>query len=149
MTRISRFTRMTMALGAGTMALAPLAATAQDVSADAPANAKEQSRGETRLAKALEGRTAGEPVRCLSLNQIQDTTIYDGTAIVYRVGKTLYVNRPDSGAQALNRHDVMVTETHIGQLCSIDTVKMVDTTGFMRGVVFLGEFVPYTKPDKG
>lgn len=112
----------------------------------APAMAAAQKSPEERLAEKLEGRVAGEPVKCIDLNRIQSSTIYDGTAIVYDAGRTLYVNRPDNGANSLRKYDVMVTKTNLNRLCSVDTVQMHDTSGFWSGSVFLGEFVPYTKP---
>ncbi|GGD56853.1 hypothetical protein [Croceicoccus mobilis] len=142
---------MLTALATGVMALAPVAAQAaqdQDKAEDAPEATAQMSKGEKKLAKALEGRVAGEPVRCIQLSRVQSSTIYDDTAIVYRIGRTLYVNRPDSGASSLNSSDIMVTQTVMNQLCSVDTVQMRDNTGFMRGVIFLGEFVPYDKPKK-
>ncbi len=103
-------------------------------------------RAEAKLAKALEGRVAGEPVRCLSLHQIRSTRIIDGTAILYDAGRTVYVNKPASGASSLRDGKVMVTKTIASQLCSIDTVKLYDTGSRMpSGWVGLGEFVPYTK----
>jgi len=104
------------------------------------------SGAEAKLAKALEGRVAGEPVRCLSLHQIRSTRIIDGTAILYDAGRTVYVNKPASGASSLRDGKVMVTKTGTSQLCSIDTVKLYDTGSRMQtGWVGLGEFVPYTK----
>ncbi len=100
---------------------------------------------ETRLAEKLEGRVAGEPVRCIDMSRVSSSTIYDKTAIVFDAGSTLYVNRPDSGENSLRRNDIMVTKTFSHQLCSIDTVEMRDSSGFWSGVVFLGEFVPYKK----
>lgn len=100
---------------------------------------------ETRLAEKLEGRVAGEPVRCIDMARVSSSTIYDKTAIVFDAGSTLYVNRPDSGENSLRRNDIMVTKTHSHQLCSVDTIEMRDTMGFWSGVVFLGEFVPYKK----
>jgi len=100
---------------------------------------------ETRLAEKLEGRVAGEPVRCIDMSRVSSSTIYDKTAIVFDAGSTLYVNRPDSGENSLRRNDIMVTKTFSHQLCSVDTIEMRDTTGFWSGVVFLGEFVPYKK----
>lgn len=138
---------MLTALATGAMALAPVAAQAAQ-SSEKTAESTEMSKGEKKLAKALEGRVAGEPVRCIQLSRVQSSTIYDDTAIVYRIGRTLYVNRPDSGANSLHSSDIMVTKTTMNQLCSIDTVELRDPTGFMRGVVFLGEFVPYEKPAK-
>ena len=143
MTPKNRLAALALASLAPVFALAPIAAqAAQD---DAPT--EEMSKGEQRLAKALEGRVAGEPENCIQLNRITSSTIYDDTAIVYRVGSTLYVNRPEGGADFLDSRDIMVNRTTIGQLCSIDTVQMMDQTGFMSGIVFLGEFVPYTKPE--
>jgi hypothetical protein len=56
------------------------------------------------------------------------------------------VNRPRSGAEALDRHDTQVVRPFGSQLCSIDTIRMVDPVGgFFSGTVFLGEFVPYRR----
>lgn len=103
--------------------------------------------GETKLAKALEGRVAGKPVDCITQRNIQSSRIYEGTAIVYEVGSTLYVNRPQSGASSLRSDPILVTDTHSSQLCSIDIVRLVDRSAhFQVGFVGLGKFVPYTKP---
>ncbi|QNE04827.1 hypothetical protein [Croceicoccus marinus] len=144
MTPKNRLAAIALASLAPVFALTPIAAQAAQ---DDPAT-EEPSKGEQRLAKALEGRVAGEPENCIQLNRITSSTIYDDTAIVYRVGSTLYVNRPDSGANFLDSRDIMVNRTTIGQICDIDTVQMMDQTGFMSGIVFLGEFVPYTKPEQ-
>ncbi len=103
-------------------------------------------QGEAQLERALAGRVAGEPVRCISLHNSSSSTIIDDTAILYRVGSTIYVNRPRAGAESLDRSDTMVNRLWGSQLCSIDTVRMIDPhTGFFRGIVFLGEFVPYRR----
>ncbi|HEX8668608.1 MAG TPA: hypothetical protein VF727_09595 [Allosphingosinicella sp.] len=107
-------------------------------------------KGEAKLAKALQGRVAGEPVDCLYLQDIRSSRIIDRTAIVYegRGGK-LYVNRPDAGADALDGFDVLVTHTSTGQLCDVDVVQLYDPSAqFQTGLVFLGRFVPYTKAEK-
>ncbi len=103
---------------------------------------------EARLARALEGRTAGEPVDCIFLRNVRSSQIIDKTAILYDAGGTVYVNRPRTGAESLGRHDTLVTKTHSSQLCSIDTVDLYDSASrTWRGVVFLGSFVPYRKPN--
>lgn len=100
---------------------------------------------DAQLAKILDGRVAGKPVDCINLRDIQSSQIIDKTAIVYRVGNRLYVNRP-SGAYQLNDDDILVTKTIGSQLCQIDMVRLVDRTShFPSGAVTLGEFVPYTK----
>jgi hypothetical protein len=102
--------------------------------------------GQAKLAKALEGRTAGEPVRCITLRNIRSTTIIDKTAILYDMGGTLYVNQPEGGASSLDDDDILYTKTHGSQLCDLDVVRLVDRSGyFPRGFVNLGKFVPYQK----
>ena len=102
--------------------------------------------GEAELARALEGRVAGEPVNCISLYRARSSRVIPGTAIIYDSGGTIYVNRPRSGAESLNRWDALVTRTPSTQLCSIDTVQVVDLTSrMMTGIVFLGDFVPYRR----
>ena len=105
---------------------------------------------EEQLAKALEGRVAGEPVRCISYSRINSSRIIEGAAIIYDAGGTLYVNRPDSGAEALDDNDILVTRLHGSQLCDNDVTELVDRSSrMMSGLVFLGEFVPYKKVKKG
>lgn len=105
-----------------------------------------QPTAEARLAKTLDGRVAGKPVNCINLGRIDSSQIFDRTAIVYRDGATLYVNRPDFGAQSLDSSDILVTDTWTQDLCSVDTVKLYQSgSRMMSGVVGLGAFVPYTK----
>ena len=114
--------------------------------AAAPASAKEKLSPEARLDKMLEGRVAGEPQNCINLSSARSSTIIDGTAIVYRAGSTLWVNRPKGGAESLDDDDILVTKTTGSQLCSIDAVQLVDRTShFYSGFVSLGEFVPYRR----
>jgi len=131
-------------------ACALIAATLCGLAAPALSAATPPLRGEAKLAKSLEGRVAGKPVRCLNLRDIRSSEIIDGTAIVYRTGANrLYVNRPTSGRESLDNDDILVTRTFGSQLCSIDTVQLIDRTSrFYRGFVGLGDFVPYTKVAK-
>ncbi len=100
-----------------------------------------------RMSKALEGRTAGAPVDCLNLREIQSSQIIDRTAILYTVGRIVYVNTPTSGATFLDSSDILLTDTHSSQLCSIDSVRLLDQSSHMpSGSVGLGKFIPYTKP---
>lgn len=108
--------------------------------------AKERLAPEAQLAKALDGRVAGEPARCINLRNSDSSQVIPGHAIVYKDGRTLWVNRPRSGARNLTANDVLVTRTLGSQLCSTDTVVMHDRySQAMTGIVFLGEFVPYRK----
>ena len=113
-----------------------------------PAAATERSAaGQTELAELLEGRVAGEPVNCIRESSSDGVQIVDGTAMVFRRGATLYVNRPD-GAQALDHWDLPVFEKRGGTgLCRLDHVTLYDRGATIPGpTLFLAEFVPYTKP---
>lgn len=111
-----------------------------------PAQANQRQSPEQQLERALEGRVAGAPVDCVNLRSVRNSRIIDRTAILFDAGGTIYVNRPRSGAESLDRHDTQVVRSFSSQLCSIDTIRMVDpVTGFFQGSVFLGEFVPYRR----
>ena len=112
--------------------------------AAAPAEARLSP--EERLAKEIEGRVAGKPVKCLNLRRIQSSRIIDRTAIIYEIGSTIYVNRPRGGAESLDSWDVLVTKTFSGELCTPEIVHLYDAQAQMpTGFVSLGEFVPYKK----
>lgn len=111
--------------------------------ASVPANPK----GEARIARIIQGRTAGAPVDCITQQQISSSEIIDRTAIVYRMNNgTIYVNRPPSGASFLRSGTVLVTDTRSTQLCGIDIVRLYDNSSRMQaGSVGLGKFVPYPR----
>lgn len=101
---------------------------------------------EAELARALQGRVAGEPVDCIDLHRVRSSRIINDTAILYDAGGTVYVNRPRAGAESLNQWDALVTRLPTTRLCSIDTVRLIDpSTHMMTGIVFLGDFVPYRR----
>jgi hypothetical protein len=101
---------------------------------------------EAELARALRGRVAGEPVSCIDLHRVRSSQVISDTAILYDAGSVIYVNRPRSGADSLNRWDTLITRTPTTRLCDVDVVRVVDLpTGMMTGLVFLDEFVPYRR----
>lgn len=109
------------------------------------ASAASAEENEARLARMLEGRTAGAPVRCIPAFNSDQIEVIESVGIVYDSGGTIFVARP-SDPQTLGRDDVLVIKRFGGQLCSNDVMHTVDRmTGFTTGVVFLEEFVPYTK----
>ncbi len=107
---------------------------------DAPTPGK----GDIKLAKMLEGRVAGEPQSCIRIHPGTSATVIDGTALVYKVGRTLYVNIP-SNADTIDRRDTMVRRASDGsRICRTDIINTVDqTSGFFTGSIFLDDFVPY------
>lgn len=114
--------------------------------ADSAAAQQRNRNGESALARAVAGRSAGRPVDCISLRAIRSSRIIDRTAIIYDVGGRLYVNRPRSGAASLDDDDVLVTRTTGSQLCRLDTVRLVDRSSRIQtGLVSLDRFVPYLR----
>lgn len=123
-------------------------AAASLLSLSVAADARPRLAPEQKLAKLLDGRVAGEPRDCIYLPSIRGSRIIDRTAIVYDAGRTLWVNRPRSGAESLDDDDILVTDLHGSgsSLCSIDIIRLQDRSSFFySGFVGLGEFVPYRK----
>jgi hypothetical protein len=158
MIRISRQHRVVIGCVAAALATAASlslpaqAATARgDLEAEAAATPDEAaaapvSKGERRLAKLLEGRVAGEPVRCIRTFPRSRMQTIDKTAYVYGSGTTIYVQRTnapdsidDSDALVINRFDPT-------SLCRVDLATTIDpVTGIFTGAVFFEDFVPYTR----
>ena len=121
------------------------------LAAIAPSPAAADPRGEEQIAKAIAGRTAGQPITCIEQHNIRDSTIVSNTAILYTMSDgTILVNRPPHGAAFLRRDAAIITDTHDGdRLCSVDIVRLYDTSArFDLGTIGLGDFVPYPRPDR-
>ena len=68
--------------------------------------------GEARLAKALDGRTAGKPLDCIRLRKVS-SSIIDGTAIIFESSGTLFVNRPLAGAESLSESNALLIQKKV------------------------------------
>lgn len=124
----------------------PVKLFATSLLAAATAATAQSSDHEAELERALEGLIAERPVQCLVLARVRSSTVIDGTAILYRVGSAIYVNRPRAGAERLDRDDLIVSQTPTARLCRGDPVRTQDPhTGVFRGALVLGEFVPYRR----
>jgi hypothetical protein len=109
------------------------------------ATAGQKATGEEELAKLLVGRVAGKPVNCIQQSSLSNSTIIDKTAIVYRSGSKLYVNRTRD-PHGLDSDQILVNKNASSQLCSIDKLDLVDRDSHMwDGFAVLGEFVPYER----
>jgi hypothetical protein len=126
--------------------LALITSAALMLSIGSPAGAGNDS--EARLATLLQNRVAGAPLDCIVFDESgpNNLTIVDHAAVVYRRGGTIYVNRTANPA-ILDWDDVLVVERFAGStLCRHDRVFTHDRSGLGRtGVVFLEQFVPYTR----
>jgi hypothetical protein len=123
--------------------LAVIAAAAGLVAAPVEAGRKS---GEERLAKLIEGRTAGEPQSCIFTAGNRNLTVIDKTAIVYKDGSRVWVNRT-AHPEDLDEDDILVIRRFDGtNLCRQDMITLADrSTGMFSGAIFLEDFVPYKK----
>lgn len=115
------------------------AAAASAVQAQAPDR-------EAQLAQELGDRVAGEPVRCINYRQVRNTRIVNDTAILFRIGSTIFVNRPRSGAETLDDSFALVNDRSDGRLCSGDNLQLTEGMGITRMIV-AGDFVPYRRAE--
>lgn len=144
---------MALALLLGTPALAQ-DQTPPDVEtgaeAEAEVAAEPMTKGEKQLARMLEGRVAGEPVRCIRTFPNQRMETIDKTAYVFGTGTTIFVQRTRNPEQ-IDRNDALITQRfNATQMCKLDVMTTVDpVTGIFTGVVFFEDFVPYTKVKDG
>ncbi len=95
--------------------------------------------------KLLAGKVPGKAESCLPLQRSNDMTVIDDNTILYRDGRTTYVNKPLGGCNNLgNGSYALVTQSTGSQLCRGDIAQVRDmTSGVTVGSCALGDFVPY------
>jgi hypothetical protein len=95
----------------------------------------------------LAGKVAGKAEKCLPTYRSNDMTVIDDDTILFRDGRTVYVNHPLGGCQSLGRSGSALVTRNIGpQLCRGDLATVVDnSSGMTLGACSLGDFVPYRK----
>lgn len=106
------------------------------------------SKAAAKLAKALGGRTAGQPVGCISNSRGSDMQIVDDRTILFRQGATVYVQKPSGGCHGLGsgNYTLLTRLQGTSRLCSGQIGEVVDrTSGFTYGSCVFSEFVPYRK----
>ncbi len=126
-------------------AAAALAASVTAVPAAAEGETR-QERGEARLAQMLEGfEQSGEPENCITALRSHDIRVIPYVGVVYDAGGTIYVARA-TRPEMLRDSDVPVFERFSGQLCTNDVMRTFDRNApSFSGVLFLEDFVPYTR----
>lgn len=123
-----------------------LAGAALTLTGTAASAATTAEKGEERLARMLEGRTAGEPVSCITTMRNNQLQVIDEVGVVYDAGNTVYVARP-TDPRMLRRTDALVIDRFSpSRLCVNEPIRTLNRHGgFFTGVVFLNDFVPYKK----
>lgn len=115
-----------------------------------PAQEVRSPKAQQQLSEALAGRTAGAPVDCLPNWRPNDMQIIDDFTLLFRDGRTIYVQNPRGGCNGLGSGaNTLVTRPFgTSQLCSGDINSVVDVrTGMGGGSCVFSPFVPYTKPE--
>lgn len=106
------------------------------------------TRASEKLAKALAGRSAGEPVSCIGNSRGSDMQVIDDYTILFREHGTVYVQKPHGGCYGLgNGNYTLVTRINgTNRLCSGQIGELVDrVSGYGYGSCVFGDFVPYRK----
>lgn len=131
-------TMVLLAAGAGAISFSSL-----------PAKESPSAKSAEKLAKALEGRTAGQPAMCVPNlhGQARMQVIDDGT-ILFRDGSTIYLQRPAGGCPGIESRGYTLVSRKVGQhqICRGDIQQLVELqTGIQGGTCVFSEFIPYRK----
>ncbi|MGZ3249554.1 MAG: hypothetical protein ACXWIW_07475 [Croceibacterium sp.] len=130
---------LTLVLGSAALAVAA-----------SPTSAKSSisEMGDAQLARMLDGRVAGAPVKCIStISARRDALqVIDGVGLVFNAGKTIYVSRAADPDKLRWTYVQTIDQLRQTRLCSSDRIWMHDRhNGTFTGVVALTDFVPYTR----
>lgn len=112
----------------------------------APVAAQDEPDREAELAGVLESwQPSGPPERCLNVRRANVLRVINRTAIVYRLGGRLYVNRPVGGAEYLDRRDSVVSRRGGYLLCAGEMIELTDPYSGIVRLVTVGSFEPYRR----
>jgi hypothetical protein len=132
-----------------TLALAALALTGCAASPADTARAQARDQADrVALDKKLAGLSPAEKTDCLDNFRTTPATLSaNGAALVYRVSdKLTYVNETTGGCEAVERGDILVTQSNAGRLCRGDIGRTVMPGSSMpTGSCALGSFIAYRK----
>lgn len=94
---------------------------------------------------------AGAPVSCISTNRIRDTKVHDDYTIDFEmVDGTVYRQSLRYRCASLGFEERFAYQTTIGQLCSTDTITVLQSGGGVPGpTCALEAFVPVTLAKTG
>ena len=114
-----------------------------------PAKESPNNTATQKLAQALQGRTAGQPIPCIAnLRGRAQMNVIDDTTILFREGTTIYVQKPTGGCPSLGNGRYALVKRQVGstRYCEGDIGEVVDpVSGFYAGSCVFGPFVPYRK----
>lgn len=128
--------------------LSVFAVAALATSSTAIGGSKQSPAASAKLAKALAGRTAGPPVRCVPNFRNDQMKVIDDQTILFGQGKTVYLQRPAGGCPSarLGGYSLVSRQFGSNRACQGDINEVVDVrSGVTVGSCVFAPFVPYTK----
>ena len=128
--------------------LAALCTAALVTSSTAVGHSGQSPAASEKLAKALAGRTAGPPVRCVRDFRNSDMKVIDDQTILFGQGRTIYLQRPAGGCPSLRLggYSLVARQFATNRMCQGDINEVVDVrSGVTVGSCVFEPFVPYTK----
>jgi hypothetical protein len=107
-------------------------------------------RGEARLAQALAGKVPGPPMSCLPNFRSYDMEVIDSDTILFRDGRTVYVQNTSGGCYPYGNsvgYTLVTKQIGGGGNCRGDIAHVVDSsTGAFAGTCSFNDFIPYRTP---
>jgi len=101
---------------------------------------------EADLSLELAGRTAGPPQDCVSASPGDSLAPRDRQTLVYRRGRTIWVNRLADSCPGLDPTSRLIVEVHGSQYCRGDRIRAVEPGLTIPGPTCpLGRFTPYRR----
>ena len=98
------------------------------------------------LDRALRGRVAGTPQRCIPTSSSEGAQIA-GDSILYRDGRRLWRSQVGANCPFLRDDQVVINIVYAGQLCENDRFRLLTRgTNIPSPDCRYGQFVPYTRP---
>lgn len=104
------------------------------------------AREETQAAQVPAATPIGPAEACVQTNRIRQTKVYSDRVIDFEMNDgRVYRNVLPQSCPRLGFEERFAYKTQIGQLCSVDTITVFDTSPGMVGPTCgLGEFQPVT-----
>jgi hypothetical protein len=110
----------------------------------AASGTESESRDQAALARELADRTAGRAESCVPATQAQSLQGVDRRTIVYRSGRTVWVNRLDADCPGLDPTNILIVEANGSQYCRGDRVRSLEPHSTIPGpFCVLRDWVPY------
>lgn len=85
----------------------------------------------------------GDPVNCVRLNQIRATHVRSDQVIDFELaGRQVYRNTLPSACPSLGFEERFAYSVPTGELCAVDTITVLQSTGMRGATCGLGKFQP-------